>query len=511
MPVIGINEIILISTFCVGACLVSIWVLYFYARMDKKAPFQKVETVSFLFEEEHLLDASMSAYGLLGTSKAEQSYWDRLRDVMLPRFPQFPSFVDMDTPTGKIITTSHSDTDHGQLVTEWWDNRVRIELIEGKQKIPLDQHNALSAQQDLRTLQNAVHGTPYPVWQTNAEGEPTWTNAAYDRLVEKMGNQQDAKRKLFDLNVVGDIEITRSRTILRNSGDDHVSWYEISTILFDESRMNYAIDVTAVVHAEIAQRNFVQTLTKTFAHLSIGLAIFDRNRQLALFNPALIGLTSLPADFLSARPNLLSFFDKLRDNRMMPEPKNYSSWREQLASVIAAAADGLYSETWALESGQTYRVTGRPHPDGAIAFLFEDISAEISLAQGFRAQLELGQSVLDQETYAMAIFSSDGALTLSNAAYQELWDVDPDSSFATITISDTIQQWKRKCANLAEWDRLKDAVSRTDIEGCSYAEIELKSGAVFECRVSRLPRGYLSVKFSEASQAHPDKMSLLTT
>jgi len=55
----------------------------------------------------------------------------------------------------------------------------------------------------------------------------------------------------------------------------------------------------------MAQRNFVQTLTKTFAQLSIGLAIFNRERQLVLFNPALIDLTALPADFLTGRPHLL--------------------------------------------------------------------------------------------------------------------------------------------------------------------------------------------------------------
>ena len=125
--------------------------------------------------------------------------------------------------------------------------------------------------------------------------------------------------------------------------------------------MNYAEDVNAVVNTEIAQRNFVKTLAKTFAQLSIGLAIFDRDRQLALFNPALIDLTALLADFLSARPNVLSFFDRLRDNQMMPEPKNYNSWRHQMADRIEAAADGRYQETRLLPSGSIYRVSGRPH------------------------------------------------------------------------------------------------------------------------------------------------------
>ena len=47
------------------------------------------------------------------------------------------------------------------------------------------------------------------------------------------------------------------------------------------------MDVTEIVRAQQAQKNFVQTLTKTFATLSIGLAIFDRN-AINAFNPALI-------------------------------------------------------------------------------------------------------------------------------------------------------------------------------------------------------------------------------
>jgi hypothetical protein len=31
-------------------------------------------------------------------------------------------------------------------------------------------------------------------------------------------------------------------------------------------------------------------MTETFAHLNVGLAIFDRNQTLALFNPALVDM-----------------------------------------------------------------------------------------------------------------------------------------------------------------------------------------------------------------------------
>ena len=38
---------------------------------------------------------------------------------------------------------------------------------------------------------------------------------------------------------------------------------------------HYAIDVTGIVNVETTQLELVQTLTKTFAEMPVGLAIFD--------------------------------------------------------------------------------------------------------------------------------------------------------------------------------------------------------------------------------------------
>ena len=86
----------------------------------------------------------------------------------------------------------------------------------------------------------------------------------------------------------------------------------------------YPLDVTGLIHAEQAQRNFVQTLTKTLAHPSLDLAIFDQQRKLILFKPSLIDLTCLGTDFLGAKPDLISVFGCLRDSQIMPEPKDYA-------------------------------------------------------------------------------------------------------------------------------------------------------------------------------------------
>nr|WP_235915909.1 PAS-domain containing protein [Thalassovita mangrovi] len=261
------------------------------------------------------------------------------------------------------------------------------------------------------------------------------------------------------------------------------------------------MDVNAVVQGQAAQKNFVQTLTKTFAQLSIGLAIFNRKRELALFNPALADLTGLPVSFLSNRPGLHSFFDRLRDNQTMPEPRDYTSWREKMDDLANAAADGRYLETWNLPSGLTYRVSGRPHPDGAVAFLFEDISAEISLTRRFRADLELNQSVIDHLDLAVAVFSASGQLYLCNELYREIWQTDPDRSCAEVSIRDSLDLWQQSCLPSDRWDDIARFVTSANPATDPGGVVQLSNGTRLNTRMMRIRGGASMVVFDFARPA----------
>ena len=166
--------------------------------------------------------------------------------------------------------------------------------------------------------------------------------------------------------------------------------------------------------AEETQRSYVQTLVKTFAQLSVGLAIFNSDRELIVFNPALYDLTEIPADFLASRPKLHTFFDRIRDQKNIHVAADQRSWRDQIVSLEKEAKAGRYSVNWELSNGQVYRFVGRPHPDVALAFLVEDVTSEISLTRRFEAEIETGQAVMDSLDDAIAVFSAAGTLIMSN-------------------------------------------------------------------------------------------------
>lgn len=430
--------------------------------------------------------------------------WNDLTDLLGTRFPGFPSNPAMIKDTGKLVLRPPSPADYASLTIESLGQHVRITLENGGY-----QSNRLAPLgESYENYKEAIDHAPTPIWRLSSEGRVTWSNASYDALRKRVPKLEDPGDPVFP---VLNADLNRERTrrlpvVTENSGIKN--WYDVSLVPRPDGPLCYAIDVAAVVEAESAQRNFVQTLAKTFAQLSIGLAIFDRNRQLALFNPALIDLTSLPADFLSGRPNLLTFFDRLRDQRIMPEPKNYNSWRHQMADLVAAASDGRYQETWTLASGSVYSVNGRPHPDGAIAFLFEDITAEISLTRRFRTDLEMGQTVLDNLDQAIAVFSSDGSLTMSNAAYCKLWSVDPDKSFAQVSIVDATRNWQDKCKATPVWGEIRDFVAQRDDRGEWTSEVLLRDNGAISCRVLPIHSGATMIVFEHARP--PSSLSVIS-
>jgi PAS domain-containing protein len=278
-----------------------------------------------------------------------------------------------------------------------------------------------------------------------------------------------------------------------------VEWFELCSIPFGNEVLNYAVAANAAVEAETALREFMQTLTKTFADLPIGLAIFDRARVLQLFNPALAELTALQPEFLISRPTLSAVLDAMRAKAMIPEPKDYRSWRKQIMRVEEAASSGHFEETWSLPGGQTYRVIGRPHPNGALAFMFEDISTEMTRTRRYRADLELGQSVIDAVDDAVAVFSQPGQLVMSNRAYARLWKHDPAVLLSDAGIGTLSAWWRENSAPSLLWD---DAISfvtaygdRSPWEG----EIRLLDGRMVTCRFRPLDGGATLITFSHGA------------
>ncbi|MBF9030658.1 diguanylate cyclase [Rhodobacterales bacterium HKCCE3408] len=371
----------------------------------------------------------------------------------------------------------------------------------GNGRILIDAESFRSQRAETEALKELADGAPIVAWREAEDRTITWANAGYLRNLERIiGPDEDIVwplRPLFgpELYPLPDPGQTR-RCSIRRPDRARPAWFDISAMPVGTETLIFAQPADRIVAAEEALRDFVQTLSKTFADLPIGLAIFDKHRELVLFNPALITLSTIDAQFLSSRPTLFSFLDQLREKRQMPEPKNYKAWRESIARLEADAADGSYHDLWTLPTGQTYRVIGRPHPGGALAFMFEDISSEVSLTRQFRADLDLYQAVIDQDRAAVAVFSNQAQLVLSNAAYAALWGHDPREMLGNLSLSEATQRWERAMVPAPVWGDIRDFAEQRDDREAWTDEIRIPGRGKLELSVAPLKGGATILRFS---------------
>ena len=466
------------------------------------------EQTVFLFEDNELVDATGAARALLDTLPGTGSEWGRLSAYLSDRVRDFDGLI-ADLPERGEIEVWGKDGHDIRLKAEYLGARIRLtvtDLAAEGQAILVDALSHRAQDQELSALRETLEAAPVLIWRQNDDGAVVWANGAYlDRVADQKDIEPDDMTwpipALFS-DRPADGTASRRQMLPKTSGTP-ARWYECHSYPTGSESLNFALPADATVKAETALREFIQTLTKTFAQLPIGLAIFDSNRQLALFNPALVDLTSVGADFLSARPTLFSFLDRLREARVIPEPKDYRSWRAKMAELEKAAASGHYEETWTLPTGHTYRVTGRPHPDGAVAFLFEDISAEITLTRHFRSEIELGQAVVNTLSEAIAVFSPAGELIMSNDAYDQLWGVETGVTLGTITITDSIRLWQGATDPSPVWGDVRDFVAAIDERVEWDAEVSLATGEPLLCRIAPLTGGATLVGFEKTPLPAP--------
>jgi PAS domain-containing protein len=453
----------------------------------------------FLFDGETLLDSTPGARALLKGDHLRGGPWARMLAALSRPFPDLERQLARLAQDGRITLLSSEEGRDGPLVleAEQRGGLTRITLLAsadaegGLRPGAEDPLLRQTMTTEIAQLRKALSCAPVLAWRERADGEVIWSNTAYLlRASDRLDPGQDLAwplPRLFERTATAQAATGQRQRLDLPGGE--VSWYEVTSHPDGEGRLNFALPVDGAVQAEGALRDFMQTLTKTFAHLPIGLAIFDKNRQLQLFNPALLDLTGLPPDMLSLRPSLHAVLDALRDRNMIPEPKDYRGWRRQIVEMEQAAAKGLYEETWSLPGGETYRVTGRPHPNGALALLFEDITTEMSRTRRYRADLELGQSVIDEIGEAVAVFSAAGHLVMSNTAYAMLWGHDPATSLGDAGVRSLAQHWRSQSAPSPLWTDVEEFVATMGDRRPWTAEARLLDGRLVSCRFAPLAAG----------------------
>lgn len=262
-----------------------------------------------------------------------------------------------------------------------------------------------------------------------------------------------------------------------------------------------ALDASEHLGAERMLARFVRTMTETFAQLKVGLAIFDHNQSLVLFNPALVEMWQADPAWLARRPSLREVLDSLRSSRRLPEVADFHAWRRRLVALFEDPETADYEELWHLADGSDIRVIARPHPQGSLAFVFDDVTEHLRLEQRYRHEVDIRRATLDRLDEGLAVFGPDGRLDFVNAAFHRIWGTEPESVRPGVHARELMPLVSGLAVETELWPRLLAFVAGEEARDAWGTRLVLGSGRILDARFAALPDGATMAVFTDITDS----------
>ena len=260
-----------------------------------------------------------------------------------------------------------------------------------------------------------------------------------------------------------------------------------------------------------SQTPALQAANDGLAHLSAiidalatPIAIFNAKRELVQSNRAYAALWRLDPKWLKTGTDERAILDKLRTDGMLPAEPDYQAWRAKHLQSYTLKAP-RESDPWHLPDGRTVQVISAPAgPSGGVIYVFEDITDQLKLKSQHTTQLAVQRSTLNALNEGVAVFGTNGRLTLANPRLSTLWKLPTNLLDSNPHIDQIIEAVSRALPadGPGLWRDLKRGIvdlnpTRTDQSG----RITRADGKMLDYAITRLPDGQTMMTFVDVTES----------
>jgi len=359
---------------------------------------------------------------------------------------------------------------------------------------------------EAESLRALIEAMPSPAWVRDADGTVMFANTAYARMIGAADGASAMARGAgrFDATVGAELDRAAAaggRASLRVSAvlagqRRNLDVIEIPVV---RGRAGVGIDATATDNLRRELARLADVHRRTLDQIATGVATFGTDQKLAFHNAAYRTLWDLDAKFLDQRPTDSEVLDRLRDDRKLPDQRDFRQWKAQLHEAYGTSE--AQAHVWHLPDGRTLRVVATPHPEGGVTYLFNDVTERLDLERRFDALINVQGETVDNLTEALAVFGSDGRIRLFNPAFTTMWRIDPLDLLEHPHIEVVIDLARPLLGDDATWRRLRTAVTALDRRDPVAVRIERRDGMVADCSTVPLPDGGTLVAFHDVTDS----------
>src|SRR6185312_1258132 len=347
---------------------------------------------------------------------------------------------------------------------------------------------------DFRAVLDAL---PIPVWVRDRTLALTWSNHAF---AEAKGAEQTLERSEPDLTAMArnsrHIQETRRFAVI--AGQRRALAFTHQP-MDDGTVVGSAVDVTENVQADAKLQQHLDAHADTLDRLATAVAIFGRDQKLSFHNRAYAQLWGLSETWLDTHPSDGEILDRLREMRKLQEHRDYQAWKRERLSLYGSAQEYLPEELWHVPGGKTLRVVAQPHPFGGLTFLYEDVTARITLESSYNTLIKVQSATLDTLSEGVAVFGPDGRLKLHNACFVRLWELAPKDLAGEPHVRAIAAACVEKFGDTEVWEGLIQAIVSGSGDRRDLGEIERNDRTILSLALSSLPDGAIVVTFVDVT------------
>ncbi len=373
------------------------------------------------------------------------------------------------------------------------------------------QHTRLMQTTD--TMKSLLESIPFPVWLRDASDQLTWANGAYINAVdaESLDKACQDNSHLLDAGdrkkIITKHQEGRQDTAVSNfngrlpttvSGDRRMM--DVSEVAYEGGSAGLAVDMSEVEDVQANLRRTLESHAQTMNQLATAVAIFDDKRHLTFHNQAFENLWQLEGGLLEGEPDNGQLFDALRDAKKIAEQPDFTKWRNELLSVYEATQPEEH--WWHLPDGRTLRVVATPQKQGGVTWVFENITEQLAMESRYIAMTQVQGETLDNLSEAIAVFTPDGRLKLSNPSFQKLWELEDEQVAAETPIAQLTAHCRSFMEDASLWDDFSTNITGVlDARTTQSGRMQLVAGKVLDYALVPLPNGQTLLSFADITDS----------
>ena len=361
----------------------------------------------------------------------------------------------------------------------------------------------------LRALLTAI---PVPVWQRDTTGRIAWTNPAYESAVSGPGDTarspslvegttgtteellSESARRAMAISRL-ESEVFQARTHAVMAGERRT--LDVCEVPLETGAVGIAFDATEAETAKAELQRHIESHARTLDQLHTAVAIFGPDKRLLFHNEAYRDLLGLDHAWLLTEPLDAEVLERLRELGRVPEQSDFRGWKKSVLEIYRALEPR--EDWWAMPDGQMLRVVATPGAEGGVIYFYEDHTERFDLESRFNTLSRVQGETLDNLREGVAVFASNGRLSLCNPAFAAMWALGAEVMDEPHI--DEVIATAAPYGTAADWRRIKAMVTEIDTREATGGRMTRSDGRTLDYLVQPLPDGATLLTFGDMTDS----------